>query len=238
MYDTVLRMIDAQGDEVAAAEFMPAALRNRLLRAIDRWVIGASLAFCAKTPLDCVFVKLSAESIIDKTLDRLARESRRQRGRRAAPAVLPGQRGKRDAVPHADAGARGAATLDGPSLRDRELRRRPRLGPNPRADADGLPQDRRLADAEHRERPRAARRRCASTCRPRRTARFPSSRSASRTPTRWPCCSSSASPTCKATTSTSPRSCSRTPAASSALSRSTVRQPRGNAMPRRPRPPA
>jgi diguanylate cyclase (GGDEF)-like protein len=68
MYDTVLRMLDAQGDEVAAAEFMPAAFRNRLLRAIDRWVIGATLGFCAKTPLDCVFVKLSAESIIDKTL--------------------------------------------------------------------------------------------------------------------------------------------------------------------------
>jgi diguanylate cyclase (GGDEF)-like protein len=68
MYDTVLRLIDAQGDEVAAAEFMPAAFRNRLLRAIDRWVIGASLSFCSKTPLDCAFIKLSAESIIDKTL--------------------------------------------------------------------------------------------------------------------------------------------------------------------------
>lgn len=68
MYDTVLRMIDSQGDEVAAAEFMPAAFRNRLLRAIDRWVIGATLAFCARTPLDCVFVKLSAESLIDRTL--------------------------------------------------------------------------------------------------------------------------------------------------------------------------
>jgi multidomain signaling protein FimX len=68
MYDTVLRMIDAQGDEVSASEFIPAAMRNRLLRAIDRWVIGASLAFCAKTKLECVFIKLSAESIIDKTL--------------------------------------------------------------------------------------------------------------------------------------------------------------------------
>ena len=68
MYDTLLRMIDAQGDEVPAADFMPAASRNRLLRAIDRWVIGASLSFCAKTPLHCVFIKLSNESIIDKTL--------------------------------------------------------------------------------------------------------------------------------------------------------------------------
>jgi diguanylate cyclase (GGDEF)-like protein len=68
MQDTLLRMIDLQGDEISAAEFMPAAVRNRLLRAIDRWVIGASLAYCAKTPLDCVFIKLSGESIIDRTL--------------------------------------------------------------------------------------------------------------------------------------------------------------------------
>jgi diguanylate cyclase (GGDEF)-like protein len=68
MYDTVLRLVDPQGDEVAATEFMPAAMRNRLLRAIDRWVIGASLAFCSKTQLDCVFVKLSGESLIDRTL--------------------------------------------------------------------------------------------------------------------------------------------------------------------------
>jgi diguanylate cyclase (GGDEF)-like protein len=68
MYDTVIRMIDAQGEEVAASDFMPAAARNRMQRAIDRWVIGASLAFCTSTPLDLVFVKLSSESLIDKTL--------------------------------------------------------------------------------------------------------------------------------------------------------------------------
>jgi diguanylate cyclase (GGDEF)-like protein/PAS domain S-box-containing protein len=68
MYDTVVRLIDAQGDEVLATEFMPAATRNRLLRAIDRWVIGATLGFCAKTPFDCAFVKLSSESVIDRTL--------------------------------------------------------------------------------------------------------------------------------------------------------------------------
>jgi multidomain signaling protein FimX len=68
MYDTVIRMIDAQGEEVAASDFMPAASRNRMLRAIDRWVIGASLGFCASTPLDLLFIKLSSESLIDKTL--------------------------------------------------------------------------------------------------------------------------------------------------------------------------
>jgi diguanylate cyclase (GGDEF)-like protein len=68
MFDTVIRMIDAQGEEVPAAEFMPAAGRNRMLRSIDRWVIGASLSFCAKNDVDCAFVKLSGESLIDKTL--------------------------------------------------------------------------------------------------------------------------------------------------------------------------
>jgi diguanylate cyclase (GGDEF)-like protein len=68
MLDTVIRMIDAQGDEVAASDFMPAASRNRMLRAIDRWVIGATLAFCAKQTADTVFIKLSSESLIDKTL--------------------------------------------------------------------------------------------------------------------------------------------------------------------------
>jgi len=68
MLDTVIRMVDAQGDELAAADFMPAASRNRMLRAIDRWVIGATLAFCATQPVDTVFVKLSSESLIDKTL--------------------------------------------------------------------------------------------------------------------------------------------------------------------------
>jgi diguanylate cyclase (GGDEF)-like protein len=68
MFDTVIRMVDAQGDDVAANDFMPAAGRNRLLRSIDRWVIGATLSFCAKQKPDCVFVKLSSESVIDKTL--------------------------------------------------------------------------------------------------------------------------------------------------------------------------
>jgi EAL domain-containing protein (putative c-di-GMP-specific phosphodiesterase class I) len=68
MLDTVIRMVDAQGDELAASDFMPAAARNRMLRSIDRWVIGATLAFCASQPFDTVFVKLSSESLIDKTL--------------------------------------------------------------------------------------------------------------------------------------------------------------------------
>jgi EAL domain-containing protein (putative c-di-GMP-specific phosphodiesterase class I) len=68
MFETLIRLIDAQGDELPAAEFMPAAARNRLLRSIDRWVIGASLTFCSLNAVDRIFIKLSKESIIDKTL--------------------------------------------------------------------------------------------------------------------------------------------------------------------------
>jgi len=68
IYDTVVRMIDEQGDEIAAADFMATAARNKLLRAIDRWVIDATLAFCSRESSDLVFVKLSHESILDQSI--------------------------------------------------------------------------------------------------------------------------------------------------------------------------
>ena len=67
-YDTVLRMIDAQGDEVPATEFIAAAGRNALLRPIDRWVIASSVAYCAAQDVDLVFVKLSHDSVLDASL--------------------------------------------------------------------------------------------------------------------------------------------------------------------------
>lgn len=67
-FDTILRLTDEQGEDTPAAEFMAVAARNRLLRPVDRWVIGATADFCAQQPSDLVFVKLSAESIRDKTL--------------------------------------------------------------------------------------------------------------------------------------------------------------------------
>ena len=68
MYDTVLRMTDQQGDDVSATDFIPAARRNKLLRAIDRWVIAASIDFCRRQKPDVLFVKLSHESVLDETL--------------------------------------------------------------------------------------------------------------------------------------------------------------------------
>ena len=68
IFDTYVRMIDEQGDEVAASDFMATASRSNLLRPIDRWVIDASMGFCSREANDLVFVKLSHESILDPSL--------------------------------------------------------------------------------------------------------------------------------------------------------------------------
>jgi len=68
MHDTVLRMVDEQGDEVAATEFIAAAERNKLLKTIDRWVIGASVESCRAKDPGRLFIRLSKDSITDSSL--------------------------------------------------------------------------------------------------------------------------------------------------------------------------
>lgn len=68
MFDVLVRMVDHQGKEVLPSDFMPAAERNDLLKNIDRWVIGASLAFAAQRRPGCLFVRLSRDTLIDPTL--------------------------------------------------------------------------------------------------------------------------------------------------------------------------
>ncbi len=65
MFDVLLRMLDPNGTEVLPGEFMPAAERNDLQKNIDRWVVGASLAFAAQRKPDCLFVRLSHETLKD-----------------------------------------------------------------------------------------------------------------------------------------------------------------------------
>src|SRR5256884_2011672 len=65
MFDVLVRMIDTQGREVLPSEFMAAAARNDLLRNIDRWVVGASLSFAAQKKPECLFVRLSKETVRD-----------------------------------------------------------------------------------------------------------------------------------------------------------------------------
>ena len=68
MFDVLVRMIDEQGEEVLPAEFMAAAERNDLMKHIDRWIIGAAMSFCASRPVKQLFVRLSKDSVRDKSL--------------------------------------------------------------------------------------------------------------------------------------------------------------------------
>ncbi len=79
MFDVLVRMLDNQGKEVLPAEFMAAAERNDLLKNIDRWVVGASLSFAAKSKPGCLFVRLSRDSVLDNTFHRLAEDPAGQR---------------------------------------------------------------------------------------------------------------------------------------------------------------
>jgi len=68
MYDVLVRMIDEQGQELLPAEFMAAAERNDLMKNIDRWIIGAAMSFCASRKVEQLFVRLSKDSVRDKSL--------------------------------------------------------------------------------------------------------------------------------------------------------------------------
>ncbi|MFO1469191.1 MAG: EAL domain-containing protein [Steroidobacteraceae bacterium] len=68
MFDVLVRMLDEQGNEVLPSEFIAAAERNDLMKNIDRWVIGASMSFCASRKPTCIFVRVSKDTVLDKTL--------------------------------------------------------------------------------------------------------------------------------------------------------------------------
>jgi PAS domain S-box-containing protein len=68
MFDVAIRMLDAQGKEVLPSEFLPAAIRNDLMKNIDRWVLGASLSCISKGKPDLLFVRLSRDSALDPSL--------------------------------------------------------------------------------------------------------------------------------------------------------------------------
>ncbi len=68
MFDTLVRMIDEAGNLILPGEFVPPAERANMIKNVDRWVIGASLSFCATKQPTLVFVRLSRDSIVDDTL--------------------------------------------------------------------------------------------------------------------------------------------------------------------------
>lgn len=68
MFDLLVRMLDEAGEEVLPSEFLAAAQRTDLMKNIDRWIVGASMAFCAAKKPHRVFVRLSRDSLHDQTL--------------------------------------------------------------------------------------------------------------------------------------------------------------------------
>jgi diguanylate cyclase (GGDEF)-like protein/PAS domain S-box-containing protein len=68
MVDTLVRMVDESGHMVLPKEFVPPAERAHIMKNVDRWVIGASLSFCASKQPTLVFVRLSRDSVVDETL--------------------------------------------------------------------------------------------------------------------------------------------------------------------------
>jgi diguanylate cyclase (GGDEF)-like protein len=67
MFDLLVRMVDEQGNAVLPSEFLPAAERNNIMKHIDRWMIKSAIDFCEQSNADRVFVRLSRQSIVDKT---------------------------------------------------------------------------------------------------------------------------------------------------------------------------
>ncbi|MGI9223063.1 MAG: EAL domain-containing protein [Woeseiaceae bacterium] len=67
MFDLLVRMVDEQGNSVLPSEFLPAAERNNMMKHIDRWMIKSAIDFCEQSNADRVFVRVSRQSIVDKT---------------------------------------------------------------------------------------------------------------------------------------------------------------------------
>lgn len=68
MFDVLVRMVDEQGSDILPAEFMAAADRNDLMKNIDRWIISNAMAFSGSRPVERLFVRLSRDSVCDKSL--------------------------------------------------------------------------------------------------------------------------------------------------------------------------
>ena len=68
MYDMLVRMIDEQGNAILPSEFLPAAERNNLMKTIDRWIMSASIEYCAENSAERVFIRLGRQSMLDGSL--------------------------------------------------------------------------------------------------------------------------------------------------------------------------
>jgi len=68
MCDVLVRMLDEHNQEILPSEFLAAAERNDMMKNIDRWVIGSAMQFCSSRKIKQLFVRLSKDSLLDKSL--------------------------------------------------------------------------------------------------------------------------------------------------------------------------
>ena len=67
-FDLLVRLQDDDGSDVLPSEFLAAAQRNDLLRALDRWVLAATVALAHQRAGRGFFVRISADSLADRTM--------------------------------------------------------------------------------------------------------------------------------------------------------------------------
>ncbi len=80
--DLLIRMIDHRGKPVLPSEFIPAAERNNMMQAIDRWVITAALDYCRRKKPAMAFIKLSFQSLQDPSMSQWLESKLGDRGHR------------------------------------------------------------------------------------------------------------------------------------------------------------
>lgn len=68
MFDMLVRMVDENGKEILPGEFLPAAIRNDLMKHIDRWILSQVLKLSSQYDEARFFVRLSESSVADHTL--------------------------------------------------------------------------------------------------------------------------------------------------------------------------
>lgn len=72
MYDVLVRMRDREGQEIMPGGFMPAASRNNLMGAIDRWIIENAIRVLAERTRERkraqFFVRISDQTLLDKNI--------------------------------------------------------------------------------------------------------------------------------------------------------------------------
>ena len=71
-YEVLLRMKDEEGNEILPGQFLPAAIKNKLMNTIDRWVVDHAFEILAdrrQNGFDTTFfIKLAGVTLVDETL--------------------------------------------------------------------------------------------------------------------------------------------------------------------------